>query len=97
MSDQPHHKIINAICKALDIDDIKRESRQPVYAHARFIAIKRLKDIKYSYCRIAFLLNRDLTTIYFGEKRFKGLLKEENEAFKIRVEKVKEELEGLCA
>lgn len=97
MSETTHNQIIDAICKALDIDDIKRESRQPVYAHARFIAIKRLIDIKYSYCRIAYLLNRDLTTIYFGERRFHGLVKEDNQVFKDRIEMVKVELEGICA
>ncbi|HMI03058.1 MAG TPA: hypothetical protein VK541_11285 [Pedobacter sp.] len=92
-----HHQIINAICKALDINDIKTESRRPVYAHARFIAIKLLIDKKYSYCRIAYMLNRDITTIYFGERRCKQLVKQEDEIFAIRLTKIKRELEALCA
>lgn len=93
----PQSIIIDAVCQALNIDDIAMDTRKPQYASARFIAIKLMLDHgRLSYSQIAEILKRDITTIYFGESRFNKLIKS-NDAFIGKWYKVKLKIADLCA
>lgn len=88
-------QIFRACKNALGFD-VKTESRDKNSAYARFIVIKMLLDDGNSYDRIAYLINRNISTVYFGERRYNRLIKENNGEFTAILHKIKKEMEGLC-
>lgn len=89
--------IIDTVCRVMDITDIKTQSKKTEYVYARFIVIGILrKHTKLSYIEIGDLINRDRTSVYFGDQRSARLVVD-SAAYAYYYNKSKKELEGLCA
>jgi len=87
--------IIATVSEALSLPDIKKRTKKPEYAYARFIAIKLLRDhTTLSYDQIANLFDLHITAIYWAERKIKVLIKNNHEVL-AKWEKVKKAIEIL--
>lgn len=86
-------QIIKAVCAVHGIDDIKTRTKKTGFTFARFIAIGLItNNTKLDYETIAAMIDRDRSSIYWANARYRKLIKKEHAAFLNNRRKVIEKL-----